>query len=320
MPGAAVMLWVVLVSTAAADYDPLKTDGEPGESHSFVIRDAQRKREIPVRMDVPPGSDPSPIVIFSHGLGGTRDGSRYLGKHWAARGYVVVFIQHPGSDESVWRGKRLGERMAAMREAASLQNFQLRVQDVRFLIDQFEEWNRSEEQHVRGRLDHSRIGMSGHSFGANTTQAVSGQSFGIATALSDPRILAAIPMSPSIPRRGDPRESFAKVQIPWLCMTGTEDTSVIGESDAKARREVFASLPKGRKYELVLEKGEHSAFTDRALPGDKERRNPNHHRAILATSTAFWDAYLKQDRAAREWLDRDAVRSCLEQADLWSRK
>jgi len=47
---------------------------------------------------------------------------------------------------------------------------------------------------------------------------------------------------------------------------------------------------------------EHSAFGDRPLPGDQKPRNPNHHRAILALSTAFWDAYLRGDAAARAWL------------------
>ena len=33
-----------------------------------------------------------------------------------------------------------------------------------------------------------------------------------------------------------------------------------------------------------------SALGDRALPGESGQRNPNHHRAILALSTAIWDA------------------------------
>jgi len=56
------------------------------------------------------------------------------------------------------------------------------------------------------------------------------------------------------------------------------------------------------------------------LPGDKEARNPNHHRAILALSTAFWDAYLRGDAAARAWLDGDGPRSVLEPKDRWQKK
>jgi hypothetical protein len=83
---------------------------------------------------------------------------------------------------------------------------------------------------------------------------------------------------------------------------------------------VFPALPSGRKYELILHNAEHSAFTERPLPGDKEPRNPNHHRAILALSTAFWDAYLKEDPVAKAWLDSEAPRSVLEELDSWRRK
>lgn len=34
-------------------------------------------------------------------------------------------------------------------------------------------------------------------------------------------------------------------------------------------------------------------LSDRPLPFDKQTRNPNHHRVILALSTAFWDAFLR---------------------------
>ena len=79
-----------------------------------------------------------------------------------------------------------------------------------------------------------------------------------------------------------------------------------------SRLGVFPVLPPGNKYELVLEGAEHSAFGDRPLPGDKEPRNPNHHRAILALSTAFWDAYLRGDAAAKAWLDGAGPRTVLE--------
>ena len=58
--------------------------------------------------------------------------------------------------------------------AATVQNFLARVQDVDALLDQLAKWQ-SETGHIlNGRLDLDRIGMSGDSFGAITTQAVSG--------------------------------------------------------------------------------------------------------------------------------------------------
>ena len=82
---------------------------------------------------------------------------------------------------------------------------------------------------------------------------------------------------------------------------------------------VYPAL-KCEKYELVLDGAEHSAFTERALPGEAGKRNPNHHRAILALSTAFWDAYLMGIAPAREWLQGDGPRSVLEEKDCWQFK
>jgi hypothetical protein len=103
-------------------------------------------------------------------------------------------------------------------------------------------------------------------------------------------------------------------------MTGTHDTAAIGGQTVATRLAVFPALRPGDKYELVLNGAEHSAFTDRPLPGDRKPRNPNHHRAILALSTAVWDAYLRGDAAAKAWLQGEGARSVLEAEDRWRRK
>jgi hypothetical protein len=132
-------------------------------------------------------------------------------------------------------------------------------------------------------------------------------------------------MSPSSPRRGgDPKNAFGDVKLPWLLMTGTKDTSPIGGQTVETRLAVFPALPAGDKYEdkfeLVLHNGQHSAFTERPLPGDEEARDPNRHRVILALSTAFWDAFLLGDTAAREWLNGPVPRSIMHAEDRWQRK
>lgn len=71
-------------------------------------------------------------------------------------------------------------------------------------------------------------------------------------------------------------------------------------------------------YELVLAGADHFAFIDGAL--QRTSPNPNHHRAILALSTAFWDAWLKNDRIAQAWLESDKPRSVLEEGDRWQTK
>lgn len=264
---------------------------------------------------------PAPVILFSHGLGGNRDGSSFLGRHWAARGYIAVFLQHPGSDESVWKDVPARRRFSAMQQAANGENFLLRVKDVPAVLDQLEIWNGDAEHPLHGRLDMKRVGQSGHSFGAVTTQAVSGQTMLGRAAYTDPRIRAALVLSPSTPRAGSAEQAFGSVDLPWMLMTGTKDIAAIGGADLESRLAVYPALPAGNKFELVLDEAQHSAFTDRPLPGESGERNPNHHRSILALSTAFWDTFLLEKPEARRWLEDDAkVREVLEPDDRWQRK
>ena len=41
--------------------------------------DGRRQRPVPLRLYMPEGGAPVPLVVFSHGLGGSRRGYRYLG-------------------------------------------------------------------------------------------------------------------------------------------------------------------------------------------------------------------------------------------------
>jgi predicted dienelactone hydrolase len=186
--------------------------------------------------------------------------------------------------------------MAAMREAASLENTRLRVGGIAAVLDQLETWHSRDGHPLSGQLDLNPVGMSGHSF--------------------DKRIKAAVIMSPGTPRgRLGPGSSFADVAIPVLLMAGTNDIAAIGSQTVESRLAVFPALPRGPAYEIVLHNAEHSAFTDRPLPGDQGSRNPNHHRVMLALTIGFWDAFLRNDAAARDWLDGSAPRSLLDEHD-----
>ena len=105
---------------AKAAYDPLTTGKTYAASMlDLLVQDAGRDRAIPVLVYLPENTNAAPVVLFSHGLGGSRKGNAYLGNHWAARGYLAVFVQHPGSDDSVWKGKKPGNGKKAMGQAAT---------------------------------------------------------------------------------------------------------------------------------------------------------------------------------------------------------
>jgi predicted dienelactone hydrolase len=308
---------------SSSPYDPLPAvvAGDIAV-HDLEFTDSKRDRRLPLRVYLPAEKmGPQPVILFSHGLGGSRNAATYLGRQWASRGYVAVFLQHPGSDEDVWRGVALGSRRSTLTRAANGEQLNLRKGDVSAVLDQLEVWNRQADHELVGRMDLQRVGMSGHSFGARTTQQVSGETTSVRRGSAvEKRIRAAVIMSPGVPATGNPQRAFGQVKLPWLLMTGTHDDSPIGEQTPESRRRVYAALPPGDKYELVLNQAEHSVFGDR--PG--ERKTPPsraaHHRSIKALTTAFWDAYLREDPAAKAWLQGPGARGMLDPADLWQNK
>src|SRR5882672_6583070 len=75
----------------------------------YTWHDAKRDRDVPAKIYFPKsGNGPFPVIIFSHGLGGSREGYEYLGQYWASHGYVSVHLQHAGSDDAIWREAGIG--------------------------------------------------------------------------------------------------------------------------------------------------------------------------------------------------------------------
>ncbi len=300
-----------------SSYNPLVVPDVEIVSKTFDIKDTNRDRTLPVRIYLPKTSEPAPVILFSHGLGGSCDNNPYLGNHWAKRGYIVVFIQHPGSDESVWKEKQPGQRMGAMKQAASLENFMSRTQDVPAVIDALAAWDADKSNLLHDRFDMKHIGMSGHSFGAATTQAVAGQSAaGGKVSFPETRLSAAVMMSPSPPTLGDPAMAFSSIKIPCLLMTGTLDDSLIGNTKATDRLKVFPNLTGAPAWQVFFDKATHMSFGERDLRGNSEIGN-RYHKPILALTTAFWDAHLRGDKAAKAWLNGPDARSVLAPEDQW---
>lgn len=279
------------------------------EVRLFDWTDAKRDRKVPVKVYSPADTGmPSPLIVFSHGLGGSREGYEYLGRHWAGHGYISVHIQHLGSDDQVWRGQ--AQPMQSMRRAAAdPQNAINRARDVSFVIDQMEKLN-GEEGVFKNRVDLGRIGVAGHSFGANTTLVAAGQIFilpgGKELGFSDPRVKAAVPMSSPVPRnRADLGRAFGKIVVPCFHMTGTLDDSPIGETTAADRRLPFDNIVGVDQFLIVFNGGDHMIFSGRSRPSSAAGRGEKDglfQDLIRQSTTAFWDAYLRSDAAAKTWL------------------
>lgn len=307
IPGLLLANWVsgplsLAAEQAVLTFAQLATAG-PDQAAAVELdwRDDRRQRPVPVKLYFPEaGQGPFPAIVFSHGLGGTREGYAYLGRHWASHGYVVVHLQHLGSDDSAWRGST--RPMAAMQQAAaSLTNAVNRPLDVRFALDSLAALNRTNTL-LRGRLNLDRIGVAGHSFGAYTVLASVGQRASFTgLSLSDPRIKAGIAMSAPIPARVT-EASYSAIRVPVYHLTGTRDDSPIGNTSIADRRVPFDRISNAPQLLLTLQDGDHMIFSGRTAVGRDAARDRRQHDLILASTTAFWDAWLKGDETAKHWL------------------
>jgi predicted dienelactone hydrolase len=280
--------------------------------------DEKRGRAVPVKIYYPADLQaPAPLVVFSHGLGGTREGYEYLGRHWASYGYVSLHIQHVGSDDAVWRGQE--HPMQAMRQAAIRpENAVNRVRDVSFVLDEVAKLAKVPGE-LEGRVDLTKVGLAGHSFGANTTLVAAGQVFllpgGQTVGFAEPRIKAAIPMSAPVPwTRNELDRAFAAVAIPCLHMTGTLDDSPIGETQAADRRLPFDHINGAEQYLVTFTGGDHMIFsgrprTEASAMGEKDALFQD---LIRQATIAFWDAYLVGDTRAKSWLADGGLASLLD--------
>ena len=82
------------VTTSAVDYG--RAGAFSVSTHYETWTDAARGRDIKVKLYAPDNPTPPPVVIFSHGLGGSVEAASYLGERLASWGILSVHIQHPG--------------------------------------------------------------------------------------------------------------------------------------------------------------------------------------------------------------------------------
>jgi predicted dienelactone hydrolase len=231
--------------------------------------DQERDRPVPVRLYTPLGMNTSastPLVIFSHGIGGSRLGYSYLGTYWASHGFASLHVQHIGSDRSIWFGNPFN-LVSRLQEAAKEKEALARVQDLRFAL------TRLLGTPLGQAIDQGKIIAAGHSYGANTTLLASGARVSrenIPINLSDPRISAAIIISAPRFYGQDALDSILQpIQIPTLHITATEDNINIPGyySGYEDRIAIFEAIGSKRKSLAVFDGGSHSMFTDRTNTG-----------------------------------------------------
>ena len=259
---------------------------------------------------------PCPVVIFSHGLAGSKEGYDFLGKRWAQHGYVVIHPDHPGSDTAAFRGKRLAEIGPALKAATQDPVILAgRPALIRGLIDALPQLQAQVQERLPGlTLDRERIGVSGHSFGAWTTMQVAGARGPLAGwregTWSDPRPKAFAALSPNGPSALQRDDELSECKRPLLIMTGSDDRQPAllnpagSERSGAWRRQTFDQLPAGEKLLAWFDGARHCTYSAGAgnLLTREPPPDPAQVEAVAVITLAWWDAHLRGDGKAKAWL------------------
>ncbi len=310
------------------DIDP---DHEP---HKVLIKrdeladPTRENRVVPFKVYYPVAHslDHLPVILWSHGLGGSRDGAAFLARFIASHGYVVVNVQHPGTDTSLWEGKP-GHPWDVIRATPIPRHATLnRMRDIPFILARLPGWAEAHPDIAR-HMDMSRMGMSGHSFGALTTQVMAGQGCpdesGKLVSLKEERFLAGILYSP-VPVRhltDEPSEKvFGSITLPLLHMTGTHDKSPIENFGYRERLVVYENAHRAPQELLVLDAADHMVFAGSRGQLAETALRKKHEAHIKVISFAYWDAMLRQDKKARDWLNGAGVQDYIKGSGFYSHK
>lgn len=287
-----------------------------------LLRDPARGRDVPIKIYAPKaGKGPYPVIIFSHGLGSSRQGYVYLGREWASRGFVSIHVQHVASDSELMRTKG---RWAIFRAAYDSEEYADRPKDVSFVIDVMEARARGAEGgEIWRKLDLARIGVGGHSYGAHTALALVGMLVNFpdagARSFRDERVKAALILSPPT-MDWSPREAdFSNIDVPTMHMSGTRDSSWFWMTTLKHRRRAFDSIRGAPRYFLNIDGAGHLTFADREtmklakrngrldtekppMLMSRDAEHQGHVGLILEYSDTFWAAYLTSSEKAERFL------------------
>jgi predicted dienelactone hydrolase len=284
--------------------------------------DTKRNRKLPVKIYLPQkGTAPYPTVIFSHGVGGSREAATYLGEYLANQGYLCIFVQHPGSDSAVWEPYK-NQGMLVVKEhikaSASPQNLINRTGDISFVIDELEKRNRDDAL-LGKQIDLNKIACSGHSFGAGTTLAIAGQVYPRGT-MADDRIKAAMYLCPPINLdRLVKGKTFGSIKVPGLLLTGTEDDSPINDTKAVDRLIVFDEIKAPHQYLVDFNGANHATFGG-GRPQLDTPATAKYHEMICKVAGEFLDATLRNDPKAWHWLDSSGAAEYFGKAATYKRK
>lgn len=193
---------------------------------------------VPVLKDASPAAGRHPLLLLSHGYGGSWRNLNWLAQELAAQGYIVAGPDHPGTTT----------HNRSPDEAAKLW---LRPEDLNQLINRL-----LHQRGIAGEVDDTRIAAIGHSLGGWTVMTLAGAQFDpgkfindcrqhphfsdcqlistlgidasqtqakLRSSLRNPHIKAVVSLDLGL-ARGFTQDSLAAIHIPVLVLSAQQDS------------------------------------------------------------------------------------------------
>jgi predicted dienelactone hydrolase len=322
------------IALAKAPSDSEKEDTADSSASIGVIEDASlddstRQKKLALKITYPKENGKFPLIVFSHGAGGSKDSYGPLINFWVSHGYVCI---QPTHADSLRLRREQGEKVTMLLRPSDLERGWIdRILDIKLILDSLPKLDKDYPELV-GKMDRKKIGMAGHSFGAMTSEIMCGAQVydtkADAKSIHDGRPLAVILMSPA-GIQDQPkltRDSWNQMKIPTMVITGTDDKGRNGQ-DSSWRTQPYLYSPAGNKYLVFINGGNHMMFSGnpddaknlRKVFGDSPQLanllGPEVSRKqydqmfgeVKLATIKFWDDFLKGDKAAKAYLDQGGL-------------
>ena len=318
---AGLLLGIITLSLVACGDDPVLAPAQPlgtdpaiiaqlhgatkGPHEIRVVRDLllpenAQERELPLNLYFPAQGDNFPLLLFSHGNWSDKDSYDRVIEHWVSHGYTVIAPNHLDCCSAVagiFNSLRYGQVGLIDARIADMSRVLQALPQIEQLVPEFSR-----------KADTRRLALTGHSFGAFTAQQ-----FGGARAFDpdseqyqsylDPQVKAVVALSPPGPMFDTiTAESWLTLETPTLISTGTWDVQPSFWPDWRMHLMSWETAVPGDKYALVVDGADH--YLGNLICRTQLEAAPQEDalQMLQIASTAFLDAYLKEQQAARDFI------------------
>jgi predicted dienelactone hydrolase len=312
------------------------------QKQTITLSNQLSHRSFPADIYLPIISNPSPVIVISHGLGSDRTSFAYLAERLASYGFAVAVPEHPASNSQQLQALLSGKSA----QVTSPWEFVNRPLDIKYLLDELARLSQVDPV-FRGRFNLQKVGVVGQSFGGYTALALAGAAINFEQLqkscphtkytlnislllqclalelprsrqynLSDSRVKAAIAINP-IDSVIFGQKSLAQIKIPVMIVSGSADPIALALPE---QIQPFTWLKSFDKYLVLINNGTHFSTIgespNSSVPVPDWAVGPNPplaRRYVDVLSVAFFQTYVNNQLSYAPYLSANYINSVSQQ-------